>query len=48
VFKEGELIDQLSSARSVNKKYGVSYKHVSAICNGKRKQSKGYSFKFVA
>mgnify|MGYP002507805412 CR=1 FL=1 len=48
VFKDDTLIDQLPSARSVEKKYGVSYKHVSAICRGSRKQSKGYSFSFVS
>lgn len=43
----GNYIDTYISAREAEKITGCSYKHISSVCNGKRKTCGGYLWRFV-
>ena len=42
----GEVIGRYESAREAEKKTGVSFKHISSCCNGKRNKTGGFGWKF--
>lgn len=44
--KNGEYIKTFHSARVADAETGVSYKHISCVCNGKRKTTGGYIWAF--
>lgn len=44
--KKGNIIDIFVSAREAQEKTGVSYKHISCCCLGKRMSTGGYCWKF--
>lgn len=43
---DGNYVQSYESAREAAK-YGFNFKDISAVCNGKRKQHKGYMFSFI-
>lgn len=42
----GEFIEQYPSAREAARQTGISHKHISSCCNGKRQTTGGYRWKF--
>lgn len=44
--KDGNVLNRFVSAREAQEKTGVSYKHISSCCLGKRKSTGGYCWKF--
>ena len=44
---QGELIEEFDSAGQITKKYGFCSSLISSVCNGKRKQTHGYIFRFI-
>lgn len=44
---ENNFIDTYESAREAEIKTGISYKLISQVCNGDKKQTHGYIFRFI-
>lgn len=45
---DGTIIQSFENARIANKATGISYKNISSCCNGERKSSRGFIWKFSA
>lgn len=43
----GKVLNEFSCAREAAKLTGSSYRHISAVCTGKRKTHNGYVWKFI-
>lgn len=46
-YKNGLLVREYDSARDAYRMTGISYQHISCVCNGKRKSAGGYIWKFI-
>lgn len=43
----GEILEVFASIKEASKKYPQTNKHISAVCNGKRKSCGGYGWKYL-
>jgi hypothetical protein len=46
IDKQGNFINEYANAREAERKTGISYKHISCCCLGKRTSTGGYCWKF--